>query len=133
MIDEIYNCRVGDIHSDEFNKPCIPVENSLSEEQIDVFHKILDCVSDTAADEMKAAYKVGFKVTLVRKLFHGAYRVLEIVPYFRVFVNISLLPEILALSHLVKFVLLLRFLRPQHTHDDKVEYQTQQQVQDKCR
>ena len=26
-----------------------------------MFHKILDCVSDTAAAEMRAAYKVGFK------------------------------------------------------------------------
>ena len=62
----IYNLRVGDIHSaefsDEFNKLCIPFEDSLSEEQIDVFHKILDCVSDTAVAEMRAAYKVGFKV-----------------------------------------------------------------------
>ena len=24
-------------------------------------HKILDCISDTAAAEMRAAYKVGFK------------------------------------------------------------------------
>ena len=32
-----------------------------SEEQIDVFHKILDCVSNTAAAEMSTAYKVGFK------------------------------------------------------------------------
>ena len=65
MIDVMYNYRVGDIHaaefSDEFNKLCIPFENSLSEEQIDVFHRILDCVSDTAAAEMRAAYKVGFK------------------------------------------------------------------------
>lgn len=65
MIDMIYNLRVGDIHavefSDEFNKLCIPFEDSLSEELIDVFHKILDCVSDTAATEMRAAYKVGFK------------------------------------------------------------------------
>jgi len=65
LIDMIYNLRVGDIHaakfSDEFNKLCIPFENSLSEEQIDVFHKILDCVSDTAAAEMRAAYKAGFK------------------------------------------------------------------------
>ena len=66
--------RVGDIHSaefsDEFNKLCIPFENSLSEEQIDVFHKILDCVSDTVADEMRAAYKVGFKdgVALMKEL-----------------------------------------------------------------
>ena len=65
MIDLIYNLRVGDIHaaefSDEFNKLCIPFENSLSEEQIEVFHKILDCVSDTATAEMRTAYKVGFK------------------------------------------------------------------------
>ena len=57
--------RQGEIHtaefSDEFNRFCIPFEDSLSEEQIDVFHKILDCVSETAAAEMRAAYKVGFK------------------------------------------------------------------------
>ena len=74
MIDMIYNFRVGDIHTNEFsvefNKLCIPFEKSLSEEQIDVFHKILDCVSDTAADEMRAAYKVGFKdgVALMREI-----------------------------------------------------------------
>ena len=65
MIDLIYNFRVGDIHSakfsDEFNKLCIPFEDSLSEEQINIFHKILDCVSETAASEIRAAYKVGFK------------------------------------------------------------------------
>ena len=65
MIDMLYNFRQGDIHaaefSDEFNKLCIPFEESLSEEQIEVFHKILDCVSDTAAAEMRDAYKVGFK------------------------------------------------------------------------
>ena len=61
MIDAMYNYRQGDIHSDEFNKLCIPFEDSLSEEQIDVFHKLLDCVSETAATEMRAAYKVGFK------------------------------------------------------------------------
>lgn len=74
MIDMIYNLRVGDIHtsefSDEFNKLCIPFEDSLSAEQIEVFHKILDCVSDTAAAEMRVAYKVGFKdgVALMREL-----------------------------------------------------------------
>ena len=65
MIDALYNYRQGDIHaaefSDEFNKLCIPFEDSLSEEQVDVFHKILDCVSDTAAAEMRDAYKVSFK------------------------------------------------------------------------
>ena len=73
-IDMIYNLRVGDIHaaefSDEFNKLCIPFEDSLNEEQIDVFHKILDCVSDTAVAEMRAVYKVGFKdgVALLREV-----------------------------------------------------------------
>ena len=74
MIDMIYNFRLGDIHSaefsDEFNKLCTPFEKSLSEEQIDVFHKILDCVSNTAAAEMREAYKVGFKddVALMREV-----------------------------------------------------------------
>ena len=65
MVDALYNQRQVDIHSaefsDEFNALCIPFENSFSEEQIDIFHQILDCVSDTAAAEMRAAYKVGFK------------------------------------------------------------------------
>ena len=65
MIDAMYNYRQGEIHSaefsDAFNKLCIPFEDSLSEEHIDVFHKILDCVSNTAAAEMRADYKVGFK------------------------------------------------------------------------
>ena len=60
-----YFYRQGEIHSaefsDEFNKLCISSENSLSEEQINVFHRILDCGSNTAAAEMRAAYKVGFK------------------------------------------------------------------------
>ena len=74
MIDALYNYRQGELHSAEFtaefNKLCIPFENSLSEEQIDVFHKILDCVSDTAAAEMRVAYKVGFKdgVALMREV-----------------------------------------------------------------
>ena len=74
MIDEFYNYRQGDIHSadfsDEFNKLCIPFENSLSEEQIDVFHKILDYVSNTVATERRVAYKVGFKdgATLMKEI-----------------------------------------------------------------
>lgn len=74
MIDMIYNLRVGDIHSaefsDEFDALCIPFEESLSEEQIDIFHRILDCVSETAAAEMRAAYMVGFRdgVALMREV-----------------------------------------------------------------
>lgn len=35
-----------------------------------MLHRILDCVSDTAAAEMRAAYKIGFKdgVTLMREV-----------------------------------------------------------------
>ena len=65
MVDAMYNYRQGDIHSaefsDEWGKLCILFEDSLSEEQIDVFHKLLDCVSENAATDMRAAYKVGFK------------------------------------------------------------------------
>ena len=65
MIDAMLGYRQGEIHSaeffDEWGKLCIPFEDSLSEEQIDVFHKILDCVGETADAEMRAAYKVGFK------------------------------------------------------------------------
>ena len=74
MIDALYNYRQSDIHSaefsDEFNKLCIPFEDSLSEEQIDVFHKLLDCVSETSAAEMRAAYKAGLKdgVALMREV-----------------------------------------------------------------
>ena len=74
MIDALYNYRQSEIHSaefsDEFNKLCIPFEDSLSEEQVDIFHQILDCVSKTAAAEMRAAYKVGFKdgVALMKEI-----------------------------------------------------------------
>ena len=65
MIDMIYNLRVGDIHaaefSDEFNTLCIPFEESLTEEQIIIFHKLLDIQSTTSADEARTAYKTGFK------------------------------------------------------------------------
>ena len=64
MIDALYNYRQGDIHSaefsDEFNALCIPFEESLTEEQIILFHKLCDLQSETAAHEMRAAYKAGF-------------------------------------------------------------------------
>ena len=74
MIDAMYNYRQGEIHSaefsDEWGKLCIPFEDSPNEEQIDVFFKILDCMSDTAAAEMRTAYKVGFKdgTALIREV-----------------------------------------------------------------
>ena len=65
MIDVMLGCRQGEIHSaefsDEFNVLCIPFEESLTEAQLTTFHKLLDCVSETAAAEMRVACKVGFK------------------------------------------------------------------------
>ena len=65
MIDEIYNCRIGAIKtyhfSDEWEKTAIPFEESLTEEQTIIFHKLCDLQSETAADEMRAAYKARFK------------------------------------------------------------------------
>ena len=65
LIRDSFSDSVGDIHviefSDKFNKLYMSFENMLSEEQFDTLHKILDCVSNTAAVEMRAAYKVGFK------------------------------------------------------------------------
>ena len=42
----------------------------MSDEKIDVFRQILECVSDTAAAEMRTAYKVGFNdgVALMREI-----------------------------------------------------------------
>ena len=74
MIDEIYNCRLGAIKtyhfSDEWEELAIPFENSLTDEQIKMFHKLCNLQSETTADEMRAAYKVGFKdgVALMREV-----------------------------------------------------------------
>ena len=74
MIDALYNYRQDDIHSaefsDEFNALCIPFEESLTEAQLTTFHQLLDCVSETAAAEMRAAYKAGFKdgATMMREV-----------------------------------------------------------------
>jgi len=65
MIDEIYNSRIGaiktDHFSDEWEQTAIPFEESLTEEQTIIFHKLCELQSETAADEMRAAYKAGFK------------------------------------------------------------------------
>ena len=45
MIDEIYNSRIGAIKtdhvSDEWEQTAIPFEESLTEEQIILFHKLI--------------------------------------------------------------------------------------------
>ena len=75
MIDEIYKCRIGAIKtyhfSDEWEQTVIPFEESLTEEQIILFHKLCDLQSETAAAEMRAAYKAGFKdgVKLITEVY----------------------------------------------------------------
>lgn len=65
MLDMIYNCRQGELPtaeaSEEWNTLCMRLEDTLNEEQIDMLHKFLDCVSDTAGFEKRSAYKAGFK------------------------------------------------------------------------
>ena len=65
MIDEIYSSRLAEIKtvhtSDEWENTAIAFEKLLTEEQQDIFHKLCDLQSETAADEMRAAYKAGFK------------------------------------------------------------------------
>ena len=64
MINEIYNCRIEAIKtcrsSDECEKTAIAFEKSLTKEQEIIFHKLCDLQSETAAEEMRAAYKAGF-------------------------------------------------------------------------
>ena len=65
MMDEIYNYRQSNLPTIEFSvewsKLCIPFEESLTEEQLITFHKLLDIQSETSADEARTAYKAGFK------------------------------------------------------------------------
>ena len=74
MIDMIYNYRQSNMptveFSTEWSKLCIPFEESLTEEQLITFHKLLDIQGATSADEVRTAYKAGFKdgVALMREL-----------------------------------------------------------------
>lgn len=64
MIDEIYNYRQGNLLtvplSAEWEKLCITFEETLSNEQLTIFHKLCNLQSASAADDMRAAYKAGF-------------------------------------------------------------------------
>ena len=64
MIDLIYNARQEELpvveHSKEWENLRIQLENTLTDKQIELLHAMLDIQSDTAADEMRAAYKAGF-------------------------------------------------------------------------
>lgn len=65
MIDEIYNYRQSSLLtvpiSEEWETLCIQFEEMLTDEQLTMFHKLCDLQSASAADDMRAAYKAGFK------------------------------------------------------------------------
>lgn len=65
MIDEIYNYRQGNLltvpMSTEWETLCIKFEETLTDEQLTMFHKLCDLQSATSADEARTAYKAGFK------------------------------------------------------------------------
>jgi len=65
MIDEIYNHRLNTIavphSSDEWERLCKEFEDTLTEEQRTAFRDLCDMQSSSVADEMRAAYKQGFK------------------------------------------------------------------------
>ena len=65
MIDEIYNYRFNTIEvphsSDEWKRHCKEFDDTLAEEQRTTFRDLWDMQSFSAADEIRAAYKAGFK------------------------------------------------------------------------
>ena len=65
MIDEIYNYRQSSLLtvpiSEEWETLCIQFEETLTDEQFTMFHKLCDLQSVSAADDMRVAYKAGFK------------------------------------------------------------------------
>ena len=65
MIDEIYNYRQSSLLtvpiSEEWEKLCIKFEEMLTDEQLTMFHKLCDLQSASVADDMRVAYKAGFK------------------------------------------------------------------------
>ena len=65
MIDEIYNYRQSSLLtvpiSEEWETLCIKFEETLTEEQLKMFHTLCDLQRASAADDMRVAYKAGFK------------------------------------------------------------------------
>ena len=65
MIDEIYNYRQSSLLtvpiSEEWETLCIQFEETLTDEQLTMFHKLCDLQSASAADDARTAYKAGFK------------------------------------------------------------------------
>ena len=65
MIDEMYNYREGSLPAvtlpDEWDELSAEFEATLTDEQREVFRRLSDLQCTAAADELRTAYKVGFK------------------------------------------------------------------------
>lgn len=65
MIDEIYNSRQSSLPttlmSEEWETLCIKFEETLTDKQLIMFHKLCDLQGATIAEEARTAYKTGFK------------------------------------------------------------------------
>lgn len=65
MIDEIYDYRITSLPathiSKKLNKLSAEFESLLTEEQVKMFHELCDMQGACTADEMRTAYKAGFK------------------------------------------------------------------------
>lgn len=59
MIDEVYNYRQSSLLtvpiSEEWETLCIKFEETLTDEQLTMFHKLCDLQSASAADDMRVA------------------------------------------------------------------------------
>ena len=64
MIDEIYDYRESQLPaaepSEEYEELCAEFEATLNNEQLEMFRRLSDLQSTSAADETRAAYKVEF-------------------------------------------------------------------------
>ncbi len=65
MIDEMYNYREGSLPAvilqEEWDKLTAEFEATLTAEQLKMFHRLSDLQCTATADELRMAYKVGFK------------------------------------------------------------------------
>lgn len=65
MIDEMWGYRESQLPaaklSEEWEELSDKFEATLSDEQVKMFHRLSDLQSASAADEVRAAYNMGFK------------------------------------------------------------------------
>ena len=71
MIDMIYNYHQSSLLtvpiSEEWEKLCIKFEETLTDEHLTMFHTLCNLQSASVADDMRIAYKAGFKDGVAKK------------------------------------------------------------------